>query len=365
MKRYLYTIGVVLASIGFFSSCLSDSDSETTSYGDAAITAFTLTAINQYTHKTTSAGKDTVYKSTISGTYQFHIDQYGQRIFNTDSLPFDCDLKHVVVSITAKNSGVIGLKSLISDSIFYYSSSDSIDFTTPRTFRVTSNNGKSKRDYVVTFNQAIGTTGISWKEVDAATAEANAPQELFYDVKLLPDTGDKDFQLSLDGGETWSDEKCGVYEELKELPTEGLAYVSYPYPANPNTTYELLAGTCTSEGANQDICKVWRKLLDQNKNADPADWVQVPLQPNNKYYLPSADHLSLVYYKDECSILAFSSDGIVYQSRDEGITWKEHPAIEMPDAVKGRFVNAAVDSNGMIWLFDLTGRTVWRGGYAY
>jgi hypothetical protein len=51
-----------------------------------------------------------------------------KQIFNLDSLPYGTDPTKVVFTASTKNSGVVFVKSLTSDSVSYYSS-DSIDFT--------------------------------------------------------------------------------------------------------------------------------------------------------------------------------------------------------------------------------------------
>ena len=77
MKRYIYTLCLVMASLVLYTSCLgSNDDPEVTFYNDTAITTFKLTTVNRYIHTTTSAGKDSVYKSTLSKIPVFHIDHY-------------------------------------------------------------------------------------------------------------------------------------------------------------------------------------------------------------------------------------------------------------------------------------------------
>ena len=109
-------------------SCLtSDDDSGIIYNNDTAITAFSLTTVNRYIHTTSKSGKDSVYKRVITNPATFNIDQYEKRIFNTDSIYADCDLKHVLVTITTKNSGVVAIKDIASDTLRTYNSTDSID----------------------------------------------------------------------------------------------------------------------------------------------------------------------------------------------------------------------------------------------
>ena len=139
MKTFPRTICVLLSLSALMTACLGGDDEQGTTYSDMAITAVTLGTLNRYTETVSSStGNDTVVKSTLTGSnYRLTIDQVGHRIYNQDSLPVGTDLKHVVISsISTKNNGMVYLKSLTSDSVRYLSTTDSVDFTLPRTLRV-------------------------------------------------------------------------------------------------------------------------------------------------------------------------------------------------------------------------------------
>lgn len=92
---------MIAVGMGLTSCLKNDSDdAETISYNETAISSFALSAVNRYIHTTTSAGKDSVYRQVLTvKNYPFTIDQYQRKIYNTDSLPADCDLKHVLATI--------------------------------------------------------------------------------------------------------------------------------------------------------------------------------------------------------------------------------------------------------------------------
>jgi hypothetical protein len=144
---------MLLSAIFMFSSCfLGNSDDNVVTYDDSAISSFSLGTLNRHLTTKSSTGADSIYKTTIScSSYAFTIDQENKQIFNLDSLPYGTDPTKVVFTASTKNSGVVFVKSLTSDSVSYYSS-DSIDFTKPRTIVVYSSSGKAYRDYVVTVN---------------------------------------------------------------------------------------------------------------------------------------------------------------------------------------------------------------------
>lgn len=164
MKKLRYFAILLMASMTL-ASCLSNDDYEYTYTDDAAITAFSLGTLNCYTKTVSSkTGNDTIVKSSVTGSkYKFYIDQENGLIYNPDSLPYGTDGAHVICSITAYNSGSVAIKSLTSDSLTSYSSSDSIDFTEPREFQAYSLTGSAVRIYEVHVNihQQKG-SGFEW-----------------------------------------------------------------------------------------------------------------------------------------------------------------------------------------------------------
>ena len=144
---------MLLVSVLMFSSCLKGEDDNVTYYSDTAITSFSLGTFNCYLHTTSSAGADSIYKKTITGTnYKFYIDQQKYEIYNPDSLPYGTDAVHIVCDVLTKNSGMVLLKNLTSDSLRVFASTDSIDFSKPRVLRVMANDGNAWRDYTVNVN---------------------------------------------------------------------------------------------------------------------------------------------------------------------------------------------------------------------
>ena len=144
MKKIQIRIVLFAALTLLFSSCLSDDEEEVTYYGDAAITTFGLGTLNRTVHTTTVSGSN----------YKCYIDQVNRVIYNADSLPTGTDIAHVLVTITAKNGGTITIKNLDSDTLTYYSSTDSIDFSVPRTIAVYAYTGNTTihTDYTVRLN---------------------------------------------------------------------------------------------------------------------------------------------------------------------------------------------------------------------
>ncbi len=151
----------MFSAVMLAASCLSD-DTETdiTYYNDTAITSFSLGTLKRYL--TTKAKtqfnedgtpKDSIYTVSVTGSkYKFYIDQIGRKIYNTDSLPQNTDAAHVLCSVNTKNNGFVVVKDMESDTLRYFSESDSIDFTKPREFRVYASSGVAYRNYTVEVN---------------------------------------------------------------------------------------------------------------------------------------------------------------------------------------------------------------------
>lgn len=153
MKKLAY-FAIILVACTVLASCLHSDDYDYTYTEDAAITAFSLGTLNRYTNSiSSSTGNDTVLSSTVTGSnYKFYIDQEKNLIYNPDSLPYGTDPEKVVCSISSYNSASVSIKSLTSDTLTTFSSSDSIDFTEPREFHAFSITGSSVRVYEVHVN---------------------------------------------------------------------------------------------------------------------------------------------------------------------------------------------------------------------
>lgn len=157
MTKHFLPIFLVAISVFMLSSCLGSDDDEVTYYEDTAITAFTLGTLNvNHQTKASDGVTDSTYVTTLTGsTYKFNIDQLRNTIYNTDSLPYGTDVAHVLATISSKNSGmvVLNLKDKSgADSLAYYSSTDSIDFTDPVRIRVYNMMSSAYREYSVTVN---------------------------------------------------------------------------------------------------------------------------------------------------------------------------------------------------------------------
>lgn len=273
-------------------SCLGD-DQEYTYYDDVAITSFKLGALNLYRHTLSSTGADSTYKRTLSfADYAFNIDQLKGEIWNADSLPMGIDASKVLCTITSKNSGVIAIKSMTSDSLSAYNSKDSIDFSEPRVFRVYNTNGIADRAYTIRLNvhQEEDDSCVWTKVASANTSIANLTNmkalSLEDKVYLFGNEGDtpKLYTTTLADGVNWT-----------EVATSPVLSVD----AAKNVILKNETFFCLSEG----------KLL---KSADATNWDEVISTDLRQLIAATSAHL-----------YALSADNKIMSSADDGVTWIE------------------------------------------
>ena len=382
--RQLKTLFILLSVLCLTASCLKGSNDEATLYSDAAITSFSLGTLNCYTHSVTSEGKDTVTTSTITGSsYAFHIDQVNHCIYNTDSLPVGTDVSRVVVSLTTRNNGVALIRTLEDeDSVVYYVSTDSIDFTTPRKFVVVASDGSSYSDYIVNVNVHQEKETFNWEQMPEGSFPQHPLPELPTEgiKQVLGKSTTETYALSDDNKlMVWYKDSTQWEEDLLDessmlLPSQDLSLVSYYYDEVAEyTDYVLLVGNRSLEEYPQEsIAMVWRKIVDCSTYVPLGQWVYMGQSYDVRYALPRLEHLQVIEYADY--ILAIGGKGLggcnnlpyqcIYESRDEGITWKKSPNFTLP-AMKEMTLEHPVISmttEGVyLWLKGETTGEVWRG----
>lgn len=117
----------------------------------AVLKSFSIKNIKSVYPSYTSEGLDTsVVKTILGASYPFSINQVTGEVGNLDSLPFATAVDKVVIDMD-----LLGYAKIYDDAtgVFEgFTTSDSIDFTTPRTFRITSTDSEYYRDYTVSLN---------------------------------------------------------------------------------------------------------------------------------------------------------------------------------------------------------------------
>lgn len=380
MKRSSWMFCLLIAATVTLTSCLGDNDSSSTAYtSDMAITSFTLGTMNRYQYYTsTTTGRDTIVKVTYSGSlYPMTIDHIGKRIYNEEPLPLGTDAKHVICTIGTKSSSPVYLKRPTNDSLFYHQSTDSVDLSIPRTFRVFALDGSGSRDYVVTLNVSESTgTEFKWLRVGNIEPIADLSSKYLVasgDSMVLADRGtivkdsivygpfegmqllgassreffalgnDGRLKCSTDEGITWQDEQLD--EPASRLPRENIALVSWPYTADDDRDYVLMVGNDPQDDSRMTI---WRKTGNQ--------WVLMEQDDFNRNKLPRLEQVSLAYFDGH--VLAMGSNMKIYQSRDQGITWQQPSTLNLSGTITTKSACMAADNEGHLWVVTEEGE-IW------
>ena len=380
--RQIKTICMLLLTLIVAASCLNSSNDDASSlYSDAAITDFTLGTLTRYQHKQTEAGKDTTIKTTITGSlYDFHVDQLNRRIYNTDSLPTGTDVSRVLVTLSTYNGGTVWVQNLDNPEIgTLFSSTDSIDFTVPRTFRIYANNGKGYTTYTVNVNvhQQEGNvmnwqlTGETYTENEESAQKPEGIKQLLggCSTEQYALSTDNMLMVSRDEGATWQEDLLD--EDASLLPVQDLSLTSYEMDYAEDTEYVVLVGNRSTDSYPQEkTAMVWRKIVDNGALAPQGRWTYVTPSSNNPYLLPRLKNLSIVKYDD--GILAIGGAGIggatqtpwsqFYQSRDNGITWKYNSTYQLPAGFNYDATKVKLETDGKtLWLYCSGTGQVWRG----
>ena len=147
--------------------CSCKDDDEVVLSTDCYISSFTLGNVKRQITTVNSAGRDTTYTISYSALYfPMTVNQLDGTIANKDSLPVNSDVKAVLATVESSGTVVYKKVSEGDDAWKAYSTSDSIDFTSPLTFRVYSPDYSASRDYTLQVNvhQQDGEV-FSWEKV--------------------------------------------------------------------------------------------------------------------------------------------------------------------------------------------------------
>lgn len=417
MKRLSLVLSLLLMATVLLTSCMKSDNDDATLYDDAAISTFTLGTLYRYYHP--ASDPTTTVRATVTGSlYPMTIDHLQCRIYNQDSLPVGT-VPHVLCTVSAKNSGLVGLRPLLATNDTLpkvFNSNDSVDFSEPRIFRVLSTDGSFVRDYTVTLNIAKSTgTTFAWTKTGDLTLPAAldkcrlimlngklmvlanrnvAVRDSFVyqlqgqDIYRSKDTitweqvaattplkhllavGTKELfgidnkgsiVSSRDNGNTWNTDSLDNKTEL--LPDSNLACVTFPYASAKNTDYVLLGGTrvdtlSKSPLDTKVVSSFWRRISYYDRDVKESKWVMIPIEQENRFMLPDIGNLSMACYQN--MVLVMGKDKKVYQSADQGITWKVNTTLSLPATATGEsaaIVNGASDE---LWAVTSTGE-VWCG----
>lgn len=406
MKKIAISLVCPLIGALLMTSCLSNDDDIVKS-SEVALLSFGIKDLKTVHTIKTDAGKDSTYTTVMSGgAVTFTIDQNQRLVYNSDSIAYGTNVSRVLVKVTA-------------DGYVYYlnqnnelgSIEDSIDFTSPVTFRVKSYDEQYIRDYRVSINvHQVDPKKTAWQQIQSTSFPKFTEQKAFVKdnnlyiigidvngtyqttssgiadgaawttitcsgiegqgltVLLIEDT----FYLKTDAGLyrsedaiAWSatDEIPEAFTQLEKVESKGVVLFCQSLSTNKDIVRSILIATPETA----DTCaQVWTKLSTE------IEWKEIGASGNNVYGCPNLENLAVIPYADKLYAFGGKSVGnrkkpleafsACYESRDNGVTWKiNEKAFSLPKEFLGREENFSTATDGeYVWMMWSNGE-VWRG----
>ena len=406
MKKIAISLICPLVSVLLMTSCL-DNDGDTELSSDVALLSFSIGDLKTTYTIQKENGEDSTYTTVMSGkTVEFTIDQAQRIIYNSDSIAYGTNVTKVLVNVKA-DGGVCYLNSDGEMS----SVEDSIDFTHPVTFRVTSYDEQFVRDYTASINvHQVDPKKTSWVQLENANFPALNEHKAFVKGDSLYVIGvdsegvyytasaaladatawttaacsgiegsglsalliDGVFYLNTDAG-TYRSADAVVWnvveddDEIFTLPgkgiSHGIAWFCNPLRTNENIMRFIFVAKPES---TDTYAQVWTKLSTEE------NWVEVEPKGANVYGCPNLENLIVIQYADKMYAFGGQSVGLrkdpieafsaCYESRDNGVTWrKNEDAFVLPKDFLGRTATCSATTDGeYVWVMWSDG-DVWRG----
>ena len=405
MKKIATSLVCPLVGALLMTSCLGGEDATELS-SNVALLSFSIGDLKT-THIIKKAdGTDSTYTTQISGSaIEFTIDQIKHLVYNIDSLAYNTNVKRVLVNVKA-DGGIYYLKPDGTAG----SVEDSIDFTTPVTFCVTSYDGQFKRDYVASINvHQVDPEKTEWYKVEGTNLPTLDRQRVFVKDDCLYVVGaadgayytasatltdytnwettecsgiegkwiaallvDEVFYLKTDVGlycsedaVTWTE--AGNEAEVNALPGEGISH-GVAWFCQPLKTNDGIVRTIFIAAPEvTDTCaQVWLKLSTEES------WMEAKPKGTNIYGCPNLENLAVIQYADKMYAFGgksvgsrkvpLAAFGACYESRDNGVTWKvNETAFSLPEEFEGRDEAFTATTDGeYVWVIWSNGE-VWRG----
>ena len=342
-------------------ACFNDNDATTELSNESAITAFQLGGLNRSITVKSSSGADSTYTLTVTAAnYPFTIDQERNLIFNPDSLPYNTNLTRALVSnITGLGAySIVGLDGKETT----LSTTDSLDFTQPRTLVVRSLDGATTRRYQVEVrvHREEGDS-VRWRQM--TTAQWNQLQATPYNGQSQTLMGRRYWIDTTSGWALRSQPTGGVVSTEMTLPsaTDARAFGTMTLAALPTRTntdlYEMLL-----YGVAGNTALIYKQYVDaQGQTTQP--WMDIPRTSDNTQAAPTLQQAQLLSYDDGFLLVGINAaeQAQLLYSADRGRTWKLHPSLRLPQSWTGvAQIDAHLDADQNLWL-RINNQIVWRG----
>ena len=290
MKSKFAAFTLLLATVFLMASCLESNDDYTYT-DDCAISSFSVTTAKQNTFVKTSDGlRDSlVVKELTLSNYKFYIDQINGKIYNPDSLPCGVDAKKLLCSVSNSSAGLVVIKKEKSDSLDYFSSTDSLDFSVDREVQVISNSGLSVKKYTIHVN-------VHKEQADSFAWHATP---ICAELK------------NLQGIKT-----AAVNGKLLLLGTDGNNTLVY---ANNGTQWTK----CETNLGHNLAADAYKSLVTKDDYAYISDGGNIVRTNDGKTWdiMGEATDVTRLVAASRYSLYGYATDGRLMTSKDNGATW--------------------------------------------
>lgn len=361
MLKTLTAIPLLSVVFGcLFTACLSDNQTEIVVSNDCVVTQIKLGKLHREIKTRTADGKkDSVYVQNVPGRlYELTIDQHNNTIYNADSLPFNTNVKRVVLSALSVRGGAT-LQSLATGRDTIVSLTDSIDFSQPRRLTIHGEDGISKRTYTIELrvHREEGDSA-KWSRRSAADwdarhfADVQAGKFAASTLKFKIENG-KIYRSA--NGLDWQEDACDA-ADTPFLPTTGVVGVGLPMRKDGKLEEVVMYGTQNGES------RIWKRHVDLSGTYD-FSWTYYPVTAENPLGAPALNMPCLLPFDDGLLLIGVDAGQrlVMRFSRDRGRTWKHHDTFRLPfEAAEVSALKATVDEHNNVWL-RIGQDTVWSG----
>lgn len=180
MKRITISLICTLIMSVSLTSCLPEAE-ETELTSTVALLSFSINDLKTKHTLTLDNGKDTTYTTIMKGNaIKFAIDHEQGKVYNPSPIAYGTDITRVTTSLSA--DGYVQYVHPETKEKTGYSAEDSIDFTNPVLFTITSHDEKFTRDYLISLNiYKADPTTTQWEQL----TPTNLPAGHFTKVEAI------------------------------------------------------------------------------------------------------------------------------------------------------------------------------------
>lgn len=258
---------------------------------------------------------------------------------------------------------------------------DGADYSSVIAFK---DSNEDEKLYLLAQNKLYSSAdGVNWTKIETKTKSETEPARSITINRLFAASPTHLYGISdgvtmnSENAEIWNfpeffkEENEQEIERYKEqiatyFPTQNISYSACKLATNSDIERLIVVGE--RNVASDTTAVVWSKLSTEDR------WTCYNQSADNIYGCPKLKELAVIHYddklyafggeKDFTTTLPVKAFGVLYESVDHGITWKERKKMVMlPEEFIGRtnHFSYVVDSDNYIWIMWSGRSDVWKG----